>query len=150
MTYNQLINKYLLDFLTATKNSFINTVYTKDCSWQGYFMWACDEIMSVINVPKKEIPIKTGLYIYDYKPTIYIIEYEDSFVTRENDSYCLCITFDGNKFRLFTQDKVLKNGKPAIYFTEKFIDDTSKTISEVSYTDYNKLSVDVMDLIDNE
>lgn len=150
MTYNQLINKDLLDFLTATKDSFINTVYTQDCSWQGYFMFACDKIMSVNNVPKKEIPIKKAFYIKDYKPTIYIMDYDNSFVTRENDSYCLCVTFDGNKFRLFTQDKVLRNGKPAICFTEKFIDGSSKTISEIPYEDYNKLAVDVMALIDNE
>lgn len=81
---------------------------------------------------------------------MYIIDYDDSFVNEENDSYCLCVTFDGNKFRLFTHDKVIKNGKECVYFTEKFLHGETKIISEVRMKNFNLLLLNVGDIVNSE
>ena len=97
MTYNQLISKELLDFFTSTKTSFVNVISDSKKKWLGYFKWACDEIMDVNKVAKREIPIRKATYNDEYKTQLYVIDYDDAFVTRENDSYCVCVTFDGKK-----------------------------------------------------
>ena len=150
MTYNQLISKELLDFFTATKTSFVNVISDSKKKWLGYFKWACDEIMDVNKVAKREIPIRKATYNDEYKTQLYVIDYDDAFVTRENDSYCVCVTFDGKKFRVFTYDKVLKNGKYVVCFTERFLDRTSKVISISSMSNYNKLILDVIEIIEKE
>ncbi len=150
MTYNQLISKELLDFFTSTKASFVNVVSGSKQKWLGYFKLACDEIMDFNKVAKREIPIRKAVYNTEHKAELYVIDYDDAFVTRENDSYCVCVTFDGNKFRVFTYDKVLKNGKYVVCFTERFLDRTSKVISISSMSNYHKLILDVEEIIDKE
>ena len=106
--------------------------------------------MDVNKVAKREIPIRKATYNDEYKTQLYVIDYDDTFVTRENDSYCVCVTFDGKKFRVFTYDKVLKNGKYVVCFTERFLDRTSKVISISSMSNYNKLILDVIEIIEKE
>lgn len=149
MTYNQLINQELIDFLTSTKKSFINVMNDSRTKWLGYFNWACDEIFDFNKVPPKKVPVRKCTYNLEHKADLYIIDYDDSFVNRENDSYCLCVTFDGDKFRLFTHDKGIKNGKECVYFTEKFLHGETKIISEVRTENYNLLLLNAGQMVNN-
>lgn len=89
--------------------------------WTGIFRGAGEVVMKENNVPLKEIPIKKLIYNSKYKTNLFAIEYEEIFTNRFGDAYCICLTFDGDNFHLYTLDKVEINGEMLIYFAEKFL-----------------------------
>lgn len=132
MTYNQLLSKNLLKYFNDVKTDFANYIKDNKNQWTGVFRGACNVIMKEYNVAHKEIPISKAMYNSEYKTNLYVIEYEGIFTNRNGDAYCVCLTFDEEKFRLFTLDKIEENGKLFIYFTEKFIDGSTKLIKKVT------------------
>lgn len=149
MTFNQLINHELIDFLTATKKSFIEVMNDSRKNGLDTLIGRVMKYLMLISFSEK-VPVRKCTYNLEHKADLYIIDYDDSFVNEENDSYCLCVTFDGNKFRLFTHDKVIKNGKECVYFTEKFLHGETKIISEVRMKNFNLLLLNVGDIVNSE
>ena len=132
MTYNQLLSEKLLKYFNDVKLDFANYMKDNKNQWTGVFRGAGNVVMKENNVALKEIPISKSIYNSEYKTNLYAIEYEEIFTNRSGDAYCVCLTFDGDNFRLFTLDKIEENGDSLIYFTEKFVDGSTQLIKKVS------------------
>ena len=148
MTYNQLLSTKLLKYFYDVKVEFANYIKDNRSQWTGIFRGAGKVVMKENNVPLKEIPIKKSIYNAEYKTNLFAIEYEEIFTNRLGDAYCICLTFDGDNFHLYTLDKVEINGKMLIYFAEKFIDGRTKLIKEVPVKGVYALCGEVFKVID--
>lgn len=149
MTYNQLFSTNLVQYFNRVKLDFIRLLKNDGSLWTAVFRGACNAIMKENKVSIKEIPIKESIVNNDNKAVLYAIEYEEIFSNRNGDAYCVCLTFDGDDFRLFTFDKVEKSGKSVIYLTEKFADGTTKLIKEHTSNNVYRLCLEVKDIINN-
>ncbi len=147
MTYNQLISNKLLKYLNRVKKDFIRLMDKDSKLWTAVFRGCCDAIMKENNVPVKYMPIKESIINYENKAKIYAIQYEDNFVNQNGDAYSLCLTFDGNDFRLFTFDCAMKDDKQHIYLTEKFADESQTIIKEHSAINVYRLCLEVIKII---
>ncbi len=149
MTINQLISNKLLKYLSRVKKDFIRLMEKDSGLWTAVFRGCCDAIMKENNIPVKYLPIKESITNNENKAKIYGIQYEDNFVNRNGDAYSLCLTFDGNNFRLFTFDCAVKDDKQHIYFTEKFADGSQIIIKEHNAVNIFRLCLEVKKIINN-
>lgn len=61
----------------------------------------------------------------------------------------MCLTFDGNNFRLFTFDCDVKDDIKHIYLTEKFADGSQTIIKEHNAVNVYRLCLEVIKIINN-
>ncbi len=146
-TYNQLFSAELLLYFNTFKDDFKKIMSEDPSMWQTVFYSACQSILDAIGIDQIEIPIKKSAYNNENKADIYVVEYDDIFVNRDGDAYCICLTFDGDNFRLFGLEKVLKGEEETIHFVEYFKDRTKKQIFVEDSKSMVRLCLDVIKVI---